>query len=67
MFATKKFYLDIKPKSLQSPSVKELISDLQLLGGVRFFAKEIALIIYHKKLKQEINFIELMLDVMFIS
>jgi hypothetical protein len=34
IFAKKKFYLDLKPKSLACSSVKQVVSDLKALGGV---------------------------------
>lgn len=34
VFIDRKFYLDLKPKALTSPVVKQVLSDLRQLGGV---------------------------------
>ena len=34
VFASKKFYLDLKAKNLTCPADKQVVSDLQTLGGV---------------------------------
>jgi hypothetical protein len=35
IFSEKKFYLDLRAKSLGLPEVKQIVADLQTLGGVR--------------------------------
>ena len=37
IFASKKFYFDLRAKSFNLPAVKQIIADLQTLGGVRRF------------------------------
>ena len=35
IFAEKKFYFDLRAKSFNLPAVKQIVADLQTLGGVR--------------------------------
>ncbi|XP_059085279.1 protein DBF4 homolog B-like [Tigriopus californicus] len=47
VFAKKRFYLDIKTKSAKSPQIKNIIEEIQILGGTieEFFSKEVTTVI----------------------